>query len=290
MRIVQYEYLDPESKGWRFSKVEFGRVNLVVGDSGMGKTRLLNTIFNLGSQVTSKRAVPGQWYLTLEGEEARSEWTIRAEHHPERGNLVSEELLRRHVAGEETVLVDRKHDEFVFKGNLLPKLSLKETSISLLQEEDDIRPLYDTFSRMLRRRFYEADLSENCSIGGFPFGMLDRIGQDRELGELFQVRAQHKLNLNGTLAILANHFRVTFDEICSLYSEVFPFITEIEMLDVQELDSGLRFPGQAPVFCIKEKGVDQWITLDNLSSGMQKVLLILTDVFVLPRGGIYFID
>ena len=52
----------------------------------------------------------------------------------------------------------------------------------------------------------------------------------------------------------------------------------------------IRIPGNVPIFCIKEKNVDDWIRLDELSSGMQKVLLILTDFFSLPKGSIYMID
>jgi len=39
-------------------------------------------------------------------------------------------------------------------------------------------------------------------------------------------------------------------------------------------------PGKTPVFCIKEKSINKWVECNQLSSGMQKVLLILTDTFL----------
>ena len=48
MKINSYQFTDVRLTGWRFSRVEFGNVSLLVGDSGAGKTRLLNTLFNLG--------------------------------------------------------------------------------------------------------------------------------------------------------------------------------------------------------------------------------------------------
>ena len=52
----------------------------------------------------------------------------------------------------------------------------------------------------------------------------------------------------------------------------------------------MALPAKAPLFCIKEKSVDRWLPVPDLSSGMQKVLLILTDLHVLPNGSIYLID
>ncbi|MCK4818138.1 ATP-binding protein, partial [bacterium] len=44
-------------------------------------------------------------------------------------------------------------------------------------------------------------------------------------------------------------------------------------------------------FAIKEKGMKKWIPAQQLSSGMKKVLLILTDLFILPEDGkVYLID
>ena len=50
------------------------------------------------------------------------------------------------------------------------------------------------------------------------------------------------------------------------------------------------FPGPTPVFSVREKYVGKWIPINELSSGMQKVLLIITDIMTLPDGAIYLVD
>jgi predicted ATPase len=45
-----------------------------------------------------------------------------------------------------------------------------------------------------------------------------------------------------------------------------------------------------PVLVIREQESQQWVPVNELSSGMQKVLLILTDLFILPNHSIYIID
>ena len=44
------------------------------------------------------------------------------------------------------------------------------------------------------------------------------------------------------------------------------------------------------VFSIKEKAVNKLVGIHDLSSGMQKVLLLLTDIITLPGDWIYLVD
>ena len=54
MKILEYHCQDLDGQRWDFDRVKFGNINLLVGDTATGKTRLLNTIFNLGRFVTAK--------------------------------------------------------------------------------------------------------------------------------------------------------------------------------------------------------------------------------------------
>src|SRR6266513_5031058 len=47
---------------------------------------------------------------------------------------------------------------------------------------------------------------------------------------------------------------------------------------------------QVPVFTIRETKVAAPIPYQQISSGMQKVLLIVTDIVMLPPGSVYLID
>jgi len=54
MRIISYETGGGTKNELNFLKINFGKMNLIVGDSATGKTRLLNTIFNGASFVVRK--------------------------------------------------------------------------------------------------------------------------------------------------------------------------------------------------------------------------------------------
>jgi len=45
-----------------------------------------------------------------------------------------------------------------------------------------------------------------------------------------------------------------------------------------------------PIVLLKERGIKEPVTLSEISSGMQKVLLIITDVLTWPEDMLYMID
>lgn len=291
MKILTYECKDPSKNGWEFSKVAFGNINLLVSNSGMGKTRLLNTLFNLGSQISHKKLTKnGIWDLCLEVDDIKYEWKLISDTiNGEKPEVIYERLLKIEN-GISTTIFLRNAEKFLFNNKELPKLSKNESCISLLCEEPDITPLFKGFGKILRRRFFEAELSDWCRIEGFPYGFLDNLLKNKKLSKIYPQFHTGKINLNAIMYILNNKFSDLFDKICDIYKTVFSFITEIKILEMQEISNNIKIPGQIPVFCIKEKNVNKWIKLNELSSGMQKVLLILTDIFTLPNSSIYLID
>ena len=288
MRLVKYRYSNNE--GWDFSEVEFSKINLLVGDTGTGKTRFLNTIFNLGRSVASEEYTlrGGFWDVTVTQNNITYQWTIdviSTKKHKE--YLVGEEYVWRFdKEGKKVPLIERDQNKFMFLGKKLPKLSQKKTSINLLQDEEEINPIYKGFASILRRQFSRDALERVLEYQPIPIGLLDRVKNEKDLTEIFHL----ELRLNATLFFLSQHFPSKYRQICEYYRTIFPFISKIEILDITDLHKNFSVPSKLPVFCIQEKEVDKWIELGQLSSGMQKVLLILTDATILPEGGIYLID
>ncbi|MCG2820718.1 MAG: CpaF/VirB11 family protein, partial [Candidatus Atribacteria bacterium] len=64
MHILKYDYHGPENEAWEFSTPSLRKINLIVGDTGTGKTRFLNTIFNFGKSVVAKEiGARGIWNI-----------------------------------------------------------------------------------------------------------------------------------------------------------------------------------------------------------------------------------
>ncbi|MBK6913783.1 MAG: hypothetical protein IPH11_08980 [Ignavibacteriales bacterium] len=154
MQIIDYEYKSPD---WEFCKVQFQKINLIVGDSGTGKTRLLNTIFNLGTYVAQgKPGGEGEWNVSLKIENDIYNWKVS---NVKEGNNIVVKNEKLILNGRS--ILERDGDKFYFdKFQTLPKLSKNELSIYILKEEELIKPIYDGFSRMLRRKFFDDDLKK----------------------------------------------------------------------------------------------------------------------------------
>ena len=286
MRILSYQFRGTSKNDLRFSRVDFGRLNLLVGDSGTGKTKLLNTIFNGAQLVTQEnRFFFGDWDMRIEQKGQIYRWAIKTEGEEGEKPRVTAERIYKLENGDETVIVERNADSFVFDGNVLPKLSPAKSSISLLQDEEWIQPLHEGLSSILRRDFSSSALDEAASFQSVPSGLLKRIEKTKNLDELFA----SSLNLNGKLYVLSLYFEDVYERICTEFKTVFPFVTNLRLFDSEHF--GLHTPVLVPVFALKEETIEPWIPLNEFSSGMRKVLLILTDIFTLPAdGGVYLID
>jgi energy-coupling factor transporter ATP-binding protein EcfA2 len=279
MKILDYEFSE---KYWKFQKVEFQNINLIVGDSGSGKTRLLNTMFNLGSQVAKKHlGGVSTWKLTLGVGNDLYKWNVSTTLE-ENKVVVGEEYLFLN----DRQILEREKQDYTFNGNASVKLPKNEMSISTLREEQLIKPLFDGFSRMLRRRFFADELEKLSSFWAANDKVLMKIGESKDLSELYKADPP----LNYRLFVLQRYFPNLYEKIVSTFKSSFEFIEAAKIMSSDKLDS-LELPfSSVPIFCVRERSVDKWIRLDELSSGMQKTLLVITDLFALPKDIIYLID
>ena len=285
MRIEAYTYRDAGDGDWRFSRVDFGRVNLLVGATSSGKSRLLNTIFNLGRFVASNQYMNGSWDLTFEHLSHMYRWQLESTSEGEAKTVVREILDE--VAPEPAFsLVQRDPQKFIFMGKDLPKLPSHQNSVTLLANEERIKPIHQAFSSILRRNFDIFGLGDATALTPVPLNLLKELRKTNDLDKLR--RADLPLSCN--LFLLSEFFKPVYSAISESYKSIFPFIADIAIRDITEIHKAVSIPGKVPVFCISEHKVAKWISIDNLSSGMKKVLLILTDIFLLPEGGVYLID
>ncbi len=308
MRILSYKCYGSGKTDLAFSKVNLQKRNLIVGASGSGKTRFLNTIFNASLMAVAERIFNGHWDITIEHEEKKYRWLLEVREDKEGKNTIANEgiwIIRDN--GEEREIVNRKEDSFTFNGKTLPKLSRHETSISILKDEDDIKPLHRGFSLIIRRHFSSDVLEKSAGFASIPVEFLQKIEKEKDLYLLFAA----DLPLSAKLYVLSLYFGDIYEHICREFKATFPFVSDLAILSLHELQSNFHLKinspvkintpginnvksteiGNIPVFVLKENNVDKWIALDQWSSGMQKVLLIITDILLLPAdGGVYLLD
>ncbi len=287
MNILEYYYRDVEEPGWDFEKLEFGRLNLFVGDTATGKTRLLNTIFNLGRLVAAREFHSGHWEIKFEASGVVYSWHLETRRSKDRrSGLVVEDQLSRQQDDSVEPIVERDEETFSFQGNRLPKLTPSEVSITLLREEDAIRPIHRGFASIQRRRFFHDALLKVSIAQPLPSTLIEAIENQKDLEKLFRAG----LGLSANLFLLKEFFPLTYKQVVEQYRSIFPFVQETRIRELSQVKPNIATTANVPLFQIRERGSQTWIALTELSSGMQKVLLILTDLVILPESGVYIID
>jgi len=288
MKILSYKAGGPPDYGMQFPQMDFGKLNLVVGNSGAGKTRLLNTIFNGARMVVQKEQLiyTGFWEMTIEHNSDTYRWIIEtSKNEDDNENQVISEQVIKCIGVEESLIVDRALNYFKFKDKDLPKLPQDKSAITLLKNEDAINPIYEALKLIMRRNFSGAELEKACAYENLQHDLFNKIKSRRDIRDLFH----SGFNLSCKLYVLSQVFKERFDSVCNEFKSIFPFVSEVGLRKSDEF--GVHYPGIIPVFALKEKFSDRWLPLNQFSSGMLKVLLILSDIHILPDDGcVYLID
>lgn len=286
MKIIEYSCKDSR-ENWSFEKISFNGLNLLVGASATGKTRLLNTISDLALFVTgAKKLKASIWSVIFEAERCRYNWDLSVNDENEISGRVIKEKLVKISGGKQRVLIDRTPKSFLFDGKELPKLSATESGVFLLKEESLIKPVFNEFQFILRRNFWGDELKnlENYHMSDQKI----EIGLEQE--ETLETLFKMKVGLSYQLWLLQKFVPEKFTRITEYFKNFFPSVESVSFEDLTKILPNIAALKEIPAFCIKETGNKKLIPLHELSSGMQKVLMVITDLLTLPKGAIYMLD
>jgi len=287
VRLIRYKLSRIEENGWEFSPIAFGRINLLVGDSGTGKSRLFNTIVNFSKQLVSERInCDGDWDIDFQVNGAAYKYKLVVKNSLQDINekeIVYEELTDSHT---NKPLLKREKDSLFWKGKEIPKLAKNISTIVMLKEEKDIREIYDGFRRIVARRFFTDELTQNFQFGAIPPDLQKRIVDKKDA----QVLLSEPFDFHNKMNLLKTIDPAMYSRIVDLYIKAFPYVTETSIQSLSQIFKSVPMPLQAPVFCIKEKEIANWIPVNDISSGMQKIFLLILDLFLMKDSGILLID
>ena len=287
MRLLWLQHGD-FLENWDFTKIELTNINLFVGESGSGKTKLLNVIFNIGRKVcTDFGNHQGYWHILFEHKKVKYFWEYEAKHDSSNKVVITKEIIKRtEPDGSEKKLVDRDADKFDFLGQILPKLSKISTSIFILKEDPTIAPIYEAFGQIMRRNFFSDELERAAAYQNINRDLVSALEKQKDVMVLFG----QELTISIRMYFLKEYFPDKFKIIVDYFKSIFTFIDGCEVRDLSEIQKKTSIPGRVPVFAINERKVKKPIPIQQMSSGMQKVILIILDVLTLPEESLYLID
>jgi len=286
--ILKYSYKGQiEKDPWEFTTDTFDRINLFVGISGSGKSRFLNLLFNMARSVS--KSLPfshGKWEIEFLIDDVQYRWELNVNNKEEPQPFIEHEKLTLTSNEDVVILIDRNRESFLFKGTKLPKLPRNKPGIALLNEEESILPIYNHFTHIQRRLFYESGLRDAMSYEAVPLHIIENIRKEKNIELIWK----QELTVNTKMFLMKELYPELYDIAINNFINIFPFIKQCDVKATRARGVPIAPDSLMVTFCIKEKGIQNWLNLADLSSGMQKVLLIITDILLLPRNSTYIID
>jgi hypothetical protein len=293
MKIRAFEFKDSHEGGFIVDPLRLkDGVNLFVGASGAGKTRLLNMFFNIGTFVASdQRFCPGKWTLHFQHKGVDYLWIYSGIVEPDgTPKVLGEELWIGTMEKKQQCLVSRSESQMTFKDNPMPRLPSNSTAIYLLREEPAIKGAYDAFIHMMRRRFSGEDLATALAFQPVPRAVVAMLERKADVSPFHSV----DISLQTKLYLLHKYLPNLYSEVTANFKQVFPSVEKLEthLRHGVKSISGVQLPvaGDFPIALVSEGGVQAATPLVEMSSGMQKVLLIICDVLTTSSEVLYMID
>ena len=288
MRIKQVAFWDNLLE-WRFEPINFSNLALIVGVSGVGKTQILKGILRL-KEIANGASLNGlAWDITFSTiNDVEYQWQGEFETKKNPVIIPNQEdeayhfrIVREHLSRNGDTIIERNSTEIKFKGNTTPKLSPFQSAVQILNQEEDILPVQQGFNKIL--------YSDNFSVSfNAVFGMPQRVISifSTSNSSLDSIKSSN-LPILIKIALIARCHPDIFHVIKRKFIDIFPQIEDIKVEAVENDDNPLfpNFPIQ-----LKEKSVNDWILQNNISSGMLKTLILISELYLSPEGTVILID
>jgi ABC-type dipeptide/oligopeptide/nickel transport system ATPase component len=299
MKIHQFEYQDHEYQ-WKLEPVKFlPHINLLVGISGVGKTEILKAIRRLNKIANGASLNGVEWNIEFStSDNVNYHWQGRFEVHQitqiieqeldeceitdsknEGFRILSERLYRNDI-----IIVERDEEKIILNGKQTPKLSLFQSVVYILNREDDIIPVKTELEKIIFVDYEKIDKTWKIPIS---------VIKQYENSSLKKLK-ESDLPTPVKLSILYRYFRQEFNKIQKLFQTIFPKVIDIKIEPfkkdkLEQLPAALSdILRDAVTINIKEKRVNDWI--ENISSGMLKTFMYISELSLSPEGAVILID
>lgn len=300
MRIKKVSFCNHELD-WQFEPIYFSNLALLVGVSGVGKTQILKGIFSLKEIANGKSLNGLAWDITfLTKDEVEYQWIGEFETQKQPGIISEDEdesskfkIIYEKLWRNGNLIIERNPNEIQFQGNITPKLSPFQSVVYILNQEDDIAPVQEGFKKII----YSENFRSNNIFYGI-YGILNSEVEELIRGNLsLDTIKDLNMPIALKLALVYLQYSDIFNNIKNSFIEVFSQVEDIK-IEVIEDKISRPFPNlpihtrRLPNFPvqIKEKGVNKWILQNNISSGMLKTLIHISELYLAPEGTVILID
>ncbi len=270
--------------GWNVDNIQFNpMLTLLVGASGVGKTRILNIINGLCHVAHGQSFSGFKWKVEFEQNKHfyiwEGEFELKKVPKLILPDIKENKFAIKHeqIKDNNEILVSRSKDSIIYKGHKLVKLDNTKSIVELLKGEKDIKSIYDGFGQC-----YNLNMADDNTINVSP--TIIELIKKSKFNNIDIIKSLRVFSPLERLFLLKENNLKEFDVICQKFQDIFPAVEKIDF----HLMSLNNIP--FPVLKIKEKGISSWILQDAISSGMMRTLLQIITLVLANDGDVITID
>lgn len=296
MKILSTQFWD-QTLEWKQERVLFKDMTLLVGASGVGKTRMLKSIQALRNIVNGQAISGYSWDIHFRINDSPYQWKGRFEDKGIYAALFSDDedeenernspiILHEFLYCDGVEIIRRNENAIYFVEKETVKLPLNKSVLYLLKEEPLVAPVYNSFQKIILSNRSDFSLRSEILTGW------ERI--IKKYITLKEIRNADISTYEKLLVLYKNQPHI-FEKIKTAFIDVFPHVEEVEFRPLHsegenESNNIPIFLKEFPFLQIKEKGVNRWIEQARISSGMLKTILHLSEMYVCADGSVILID
>lgn len=315
MKINQLSYYD-HKRQWRLEPIEFSDFNLLVGVSGVGKTRILQAILDL-QKISEGKSLNGvEWDIHFTYKNNEYHWSGEFECNISNNLILENEennfsknsnfkIKNESLSKNGELIIDRNGSEIKFKNNTLPiKLSPIQSVAKILSEERDISLVRHGLNKII----FANELSKYSEI--LTSLMIDQDSikkltdfipeytDKNHRSSIIQKYYQSNLPIQSKLILAFYEKDPIFQVIKERFISIFEQVEDIKIEEDEE-DEDKNEENNFDIFIqkkasliikIKERGVNHWISQKYISSGMYKTLIQISECYLTAEGSVILID
>jgi len=294
MKIKSFKF-SSNNQNWHIEEVYFNDFNLLVGASGVGKTRILRALDLICDVAKDKkrRLDDVEWSINFSHSGKHYKWQLKTSSsideafssEPGQSEILYERLIE-FQDNQEVEILYRNDTESKLGGNKLPKLKRTESAITLLEEEDSIAPISEAFKRFI---FNETPQQAILSVPFDPDNVSLLSNSNLDGSDPSSIKHFKENSVDNPTVFkayfLQKFFPDVFNQIKESYIEIFPAVQDVRVIVNTESSNQYRL-----LFEIREEGLDNWISQQRISSGMYRTLTYLVEILAAPEESVIVID
>jgi predicted ATPase len=291
MKIQSFKFSN-NKENWHIEEVKFEDLNLLVGGSGVGKTRILKALDLICdvAQGINRNLDDLEWSINFSHLGQNYRWELKSSsskkeeiflnvNESEQTEIIYEKLVR-YDDNSETEILLRTISDSKFNNEKLPKLKRTESAIALLSEEDSIIPVGEAFDRFI----FNFEIPQ-----GLIFNNREDDPAKLQLPNEISI-SNFKEYFAGTPSVikafyLQKFFPDVFNNIKERYIDVFTEVKDVRVSSKRDSDGDFLL-----FFEIQENGLEDWIPQQRISSGMFRTLICLVEITNAPKESVILID